>query len=474
MIRCYSCGNELNNGNYCPICNAEVKEYKKILVKSYYLYNKALEAAKLRDISRAIPLLKTSLKAYKANTEARNLLGLCYYEIGDVMTALKEWVISKSFQQSEDNKAAEYILKVQSNRQRLDSMNSLIRKYNLALRDCTQGKMDVAIIQLKKVTGSNVIKILSAYQLLGMIYIKSEEYRKAYDILRQAKKIDRYNNITLAYLVELELLFNDTKKKKKKQVKEKLPPNSNEETVKNTANSQNSEYFSYVSYKEPSPIVAFSSLLFGIILGGLLVWFLIVPAKEQNISKKYNTEINTMSEKIAVLQNTITNLEDQVEVYKQAADDIKTESKSKLNKAKMSKDLLEAFSKMKSENYQETRKILEKIKTDKISENERLLYYEIAKVACEQDIKAAYKEGYSQLKNKNYNNAIDKFKEVLKWQPDHDEALYYLAQSYINKDEKKSALDVLQEYLQILPTGKHSRAVSREILKIQTELNSEE
>lgn len=471
MMNCYNCGNELDRGNRCPICNADVKEYKRIIVKSCALYNEALEAARLRDISRAIPLLKHALKAYKANSEARNLLGLCYYEIGDVMTALKEWVISKSFQPN-DNKAVEYISRVQSNRQRLDSMNSLIRKYNLALRDCEQGKLDVAIIQLKKVTGSNMIKILPAHQLLGMMYIKSGEYKKALDILKQAERIDRYNNITLTYLAELELLMGDAKKKKKQGKKAHLKEGEVQDSGKTGNN--NGEYFSYVSYKEPSPIVAFGSLLFGLILGGLLVWFLIVPAKEQSISKDYNVEINNMSEKIAVLQNNITNLEDEVEVYKQAADDIKTESKTKLNKAKMSKNLLNAFAEMKNGNNQESVKILEKIKVDKLSENERLLYYDIALVACEEDIKNAYNEGYLELKRKNYNNAITKFKEVLKWQPNHDDALYYMAQSYINKDEKQSALDVLQEYLQLLPSGKHSRAVGREILKIQTELNSEE
>lgn len=471
MIHCYSCGNELNHENHCPICNADVKEYKRILFKSYTLYNEALEAAKLRDISRAIPLLKNSLKAYKANTEARNLLGLCFYEIGDVMTALKEWVISKSFQPN-DNKAVEYIAKVQSNRQRLDNMNSLIRKYNLALRDCVQGKLDVAIIQLKKVTGSNSLKILSAHQLLGMIYIKSEEYKKAFDILKQAERIDRYNNITLTYLAELELLMGDAGKKKRGNKLGFGKSDKKEEGEKTTNNK--TEYFSYVSYKDLSPIIAFGSLLFGLVLGGLLVWFLILPAKEQSISKKYNQEINGMSEKISVLQNSITNLEDEVDVYKRAADDIKSESKNKQNKAKMSKDLLTAFAEMKNGNTQESVQALEKIKADKLSEHERILYYDVASVVFEQQIKRDYKTGYSELKRKNYNNAIEKFQEVLKWDPNHDDALYYMAQSYINKDEKQSALDVLQEYLQVLPSGKHSRAVSREILKIQTELNSEE
>ena len=46
MIRCYNCGNVLSDGEYCPFCNSEVEDYKKIVVKSFLLYNEALEAAR--------------------------------------------------------------------------------------------------------------------------------------------------------------------------------------------------------------------------------------------------------------------------------------------------------------------------------------------------------------------------------------------------------------------------------------------
>lgn len=464
MIRCYNCGNELDKGSYCPYCNADVGIYKKIVAKSYALYNEALKVAKLRDISRAIPLLKSALKAYKANTDARNLLGLCYYEVGDVMVALKEWVISKNLQPN-DNLASEYLSVLRSNRQRLESMNSIIRKYNLALRDCNHGKMDVAIIQLKKVTSSKTLNILKAKQLLAMIYIKSEEYKKALDILRQAEKIDRYNPTTLSYIKEIEENLYDKARGKKsvlsKEKKEDEP----------TSPMPKDEYFSYVSYKEPSPMVAIGSLIFGILLGGFLVWLLIVPAKVQSVSKDYNKEINRMSEKNAVLQNNIDNLQDEIASYKQEANDIKSETQDKLKKVKMSKQLLSAFVSDKNNNIKEAKDSLSSIEPDKLSDNERVLYYDLAVRLYDDEIKSTYKNAYDEFRKKNYNNAIKEFKKVLKWDPTNDEALYNLALCYINKDEKVTAEAALKEYIQLLPNGKHSKAANRDLIKIESELN---
>ena len=48
----------------------------------------------------------------KRNIEARNLLGLVYYEMGETVSALSEWVISKSFS-PDANEAEDLLEKVQ-------------------------------------------------------------------------------------------------------------------------------------------------------------------------------------------------------------------------------------------------------------------------------------------------------------------------------------------------------------------------
>lgn len=56
------------------------------------------------------------------NIEARNLLGLVYFEMGETVDALSEWVISKNLQ-PEKNIADAYIEAVQNSPSQLENLN---------------------------------------------------------------------------------------------------------------------------------------------------------------------------------------------------------------------------------------------------------------------------------------------------------------------------------------------------------------
>lgn len=68
------------------------------------------------------------------NIDARNLLGLVYFETGEVVEALTEWVISKNYQ-PRDNAASRYLNEIQNNPSRLDTINQTIK--NITRRCCT-------------------------------------------------------------------------------------------------------------------------------------------------------------------------------------------------------------------------------------------------------------------------------------------------------------------------------------------------
>ena len=147
---CYNCGCRLSEHDFCTACGAEVSLYKKVMHVSNMYYNEGLEKAGVRDLSGAVISLRQSLKFNKNNVRARNLLGLVYFEMGESVSALQEWVISKNIRPRK-NIAGEYIEKVQANAGKLESINQTIRKYNRALALCQQGSTDLAVIQLKKV-----------------------------------------------------------------------------------------------------------------------------------------------------------------------------------------------------------------------------------------------------------------------------------------------------------------------------------
>ena len=83
MLFCYNCGEVLSEKNFCTSCGASVGRYKKIIYMSNRYYNRGLDKAQIRDLTSAAEDLRQSLKLYKRNTQARNLLGLVYFEMGE-------------------------------------------------------------------------------------------------------------------------------------------------------------------------------------------------------------------------------------------------------------------------------------------------------------------------------------------------------------------------------------------------------
>ncbi len=303
-MKCYKCGSELSAMNHCVSCGAEVGAFKKIVKLSNTYYNMGLQKAQIRDLSGAAELLKRSVGLYKYNTAARNLLGLVYYEMGEIVNALKEWVLSKNFD-PEKNLADEYIKRVQSNQNRLEALNQSVRKYNVALSYAGQGKDDMAIIQLKKVLNINE-QFLKGYQLLGLLYIKKEEYEKAKKVLNKSLTIDKYNTLSIKYLNEVKDLSGVTEKELKKELEK-----SKKEEKKNL--SGHDVIIPKSTYREINyGFFTFLYVVIGILLGAAMVFFLVTPARVTEAKKEQTEELKAYMEDISKLNITISDFENQV------------------------------------------------------------------------------------------------------------------------------------------------------------------
>ena len=141
-MKCYNCGAQLSEVSFCTNCKRDVSLYKKIIYMSNRLYNEGLEKAGVRDLSGAIVSLRQSLRLNKENIDARNLLGLIYYEMGEAAEALSEWVISSNFRDAE-NMASEYIGMIQNDHAGFDVLKKSAKDYNTALEMCVQGNKDL-------------------------------------------------------------------------------------------------------------------------------------------------------------------------------------------------------------------------------------------------------------------------------------------------------------------------------------------
>ncbi len=271
---CYNCGCHLSEHDFCTACGADVSVYKKIMFVSNMYYNDGLEKAGVRDLTGAINSLRQSLKFNKNNIEARNLLGLVYFEMGEVVAALSEWVISKNLR-PEKNVADDYIERLQSNAARLDSINQTIKKYNQALTYCYQDSKDLAVIQLKKVLSLNP-RFVRAHQLLALLYMDSEQWERAERELRKCMDIDRNNTQTLRYLKEVELMLVPDESVKQGSKRKK------EDAVRYV--SDNEMIIQPLNVKEPknSGVSTLINIGIGLVIGIAVAYWLMVPAAQSN------------------------------------------------------------------------------------------------------------------------------------------------------------------------------------------------
>ena len=293
-MNCRNCGAFLSDTEleYCPRCGSNILIQKKIDFLSKYYYNQGLEKASIRDLSGAIDCLKQSLTYNKANIQARNLLGLVYFETGEVVAALSEWVISKNLMPTR-NLASEYINKLQANPNKLEAINETIKKYNHALALCREGHEDMASIKLKKILSQNS-KLIKGYHLLALIQIKEKDWNRARRTLKKAARIDKTNTTTLRFLREIDEQTGVTTRLEQKAAVglfRGLQPRQSEQA-------EDGLVVHPTAYREKSKTSVFFTLALGCTVGALAFWLLAVPAIRQNIYKEANQQIIRYSESL--------------------------------------------------------------------------------------------------------------------------------------------------------------------------------
>lgn len=466
---CYNCGCGLSDKDFCTGCGADVSLYKKIVYASNRFYNDALEKANVRDLSGAILILRQSLKLNKNNIKARNLLGLVYFETGEVVAALSEWVISKNIK-SEKNIADDYINAVQANTTRLDTINQTIKKYNQALAYCNQDSLDLATIQLKKVLSLNP-KFIRAHQLLALIYIRSEEWDRAKKELGKCSRIDANNTVTLRYTKELESIMpleeektNGVKTRKSNISEDARVYQSGNETIIQPAN-----------VREQSGFTSLFNIFIGAVIGLAIAWFLILPARITSVKADINHELKAVSEQSDVKTSTIEELEQKMKAL--------TESNEKLQKKmdsyvgtdgtlEASNHLIKAVTQYleKPDSVTDIAKSLEGINPEILGENATAeftaLYESLIKKIGPKVSKTYYTTGFDAYKKEDYTTAIKELTKAFEFDNSNGEALYNLANAYNKNGDREKAIELYNQVIELFSgteKAKRSAAYVKEL-----------
>ena len=459
---CYRCGCTLSEHNFCTNCGADVTLYKRIIYISNRFYNDGLERASVRDLTGAIASLRQSLKFDKNNVEARNLLGLVYFETGEVVAALSEWVISKNLRPKK-NIADDYIDMIQTNQNRLDTINQTIKKYNQALTYCNQDSLDLAVIQLKKVLSLNP-KFIRAHQLLALLYINSEVWERAKRELTRCLEIDTNNTATLRYL---------------KEVDEMLMP---EEGVKNTSKKQkksdeivkyqsgNETIIQPVNVKEGKGVTSLLNLGIGLAIGIAIAFFLILPARIQSARANIDEELRKVSEQSDAKTATIDELQQQLGVLEEEKSNLEQDLSAYLGTdgTLRSVDSLMKAAGAYLTNPEEVTVVadyLEEIAADEVegesdnSEAFENLYNTLLALIGPELAESYYDDGYEAYRQENYADAIPNLEKAFQYDATNGEALYNLANAYYRIGEIEKAKEAYHQIIDLFPgTEKASKS----------------
>lgn len=451
-MKCYMCGTLVDQEKVCPHCGSDLKIYRVILASSNLLYNTGLEQAQVRDLSGAIVSLKKSLKYNKYNTKARNLLGLVYFELGETVLALSEWVISKNLEP--DNPMADrYLDEIQNTPGMLDKLNQTTKKYNQALLYCKQGSRDLATIQLRKVLSLNP-KFVAGHQLLALLYIQDGKYNEARKELNIANKIDVRNTTTLRYSREVRDKLKEQNQKRKKPKKDDVV---SFQDGNDTIVMPNSSFRDMIDSTRASVV----NILVGLVLGLLICFFLVIPTIRQRASENAaaslvdtNEELTNSASNVSSLKKKVEELNQELEKYTGKADAVGSYEK-----------LMEAKEFFDANNLDKAGESLNSVNRDLLSARGQAMYDVIHAAVYAKILEETYNTAEQAYWKEDYNAAKESFAQVVFIdQTYHNgDALFYLAESQWNTWDFDNAKETYQKVIDQYPNTSHARTAQERI-----------
>lgn len=421
----------------CEGCDVDRRFYSKLSIISNKLYNEAVEEANKGEITKSIRSLKKSIEFDKKNVRARNLLGLCYYKIGKLTDAIKEWVISVNIK-PENNLAQEYLEDIEENPDVIEKYNNAYRLYNDALDFLKHGDEDVAIINLKNVIKS-IPNFIDAKTVLGLCYVNQNHLDEGIKEFEEVLDIDSDNQLILEYIKDLKSNYVSNKldsiSKLKKENEKQFTKMMFKRNLKN-------------NFLNPKLIFYFFS---GVVFASIFMSVLVMPGFNQYLKKKVdnlNIEVASLKEDLNQKGNSLTENEDEIKRLNNKVDSLNklTDENSKLNLA---------YIHFKNGDSTDAASILVDLNIEQFDENATDMY-EYLKQRTFDDATEYY---YRLAKDKYYDNgdyvkAREYFNKVLDFNMEnayHGLSIYFVGSSNFRLGNTEKAKEMYRKYLREYP-----------------------
>ena len=339
--KCVYCGQPVSQNGYCTSCRLNQGFLKKAFNTSSYHYNIALDKARSRDLSGAVDSLKMSLRYNKMNIFSRNLLGLVLYEMGEVVPALSQWVISMNYQ-PERNPAVRYLKELRDDPKELERASETAREFNQALEHAKQHSLDLAQIALRKAVSLNH-HFIKGHLLMALIYMEQGRKGMAKKCLSRVLTLDRTNTTAQRYLREM----GETEEqiiRLAEQGEEEFTDLFDEYYGVETPEGQRPAHKIHpttatgkrrsVSVRQrfrESNLARYSNVYMfaGIIIGMLILYFLIIPGIRKNAAQEkdvleasYLKELSAKNSELSGMQQTVSENEKKVKKSEQDKEEL--------------------------------------------------------------------------------------------------------------------------------------------------------
>ena len=423
---------------------SKVEYAEKLVYLSKQWYNDGLKKATIRDLSGAISSLRKSLQYNRDNIAARNLLGLVFYGRGEVAEALVEWIISRNIK-THGNIASYYIKKVQETPSELEAIDQAVKKYNQCLVYCRQNGEDLAAIQLKKILVTHPT-FLKAYQLLALLYMQTEQYAKARQLIRKAHRLDSTDEITLRYMHELKQLHKDKAAKLKVDKDQAVSYHLGNETIIQPISA---------TLKDNATLITILNIAIGLVVGAAVVWFLAVPTVRKNMNAKTNKNIIVYSEQIAALESELDIQEKQLEIYQAASDATEAEKAIAQGTQTNYELLVTAIEHYYDADYKRDKLVEELLAIDPAGFGTvgKTLYDNIKAEVFAKECEELYPIAERSYKAVNYKRAVECLEKIVLMDDKYaeGEALFMLMHIYEKQDKVEEATAKYSRILELYP-----------------------
>lgn len=432
---CYRCGTDVGNEKKCPECGENLEILQRVRKISNSLYNDGYYKAQVRDLSGAAACLESSLKYNKYNTNARNLLGLVYYEIGETVNALSEWVISASLQ-PENNQAVRYLKYMKETNGLMEKMKQTTRKYNQAVYYCSVHSNDLALVQLKKVIALSP-NMLKAHQLMGLLYLQNGDLENARKSLKEAGKIDSANTDTFRYMKEVN---------RKIRLQTGKPETQEEELV--TYQNGNETVIMPKRIRERSLGSMIRCMVVGLVIGVAAAVWIFTPAAVAKVKDQMQEKVAEASSASSSSSQQISSLQAQIDAMQGTIDSSSADQGQYESKATSYENLLYAYIAYLGKDKATSVTPLCEVDPSVLEGDAVGIYQTIStdKEIRDAYLKGLYDDGNKAFSAKDYDSCISYLSALFNQEPNYQNgsAAYALAMAYRYKADSVNARTYFQ------------------------------